>query len=1095
MSAEKLAMIDRAAQAERAAKAQAHVDINSTLTPCPASQAEIFVVPVRYALAEEKAGHPCCVPGVTTQSRPMAARRLRAGFVYLWQDKGPLKRYAVSPNGLLQEQALDADATPVLDGTLTGLALEKIHDAWMLYSEFPLNAEHCQSLSDSNAKRRAHMRHVALRTVANELQAEHCPPLEKAVEVMAELIPGTFAQSMKADQITGAKDTEALGATLMKDPTPVNIKAYTDAMHRAREREKTLAQHPEAGDQPPGEWSAEPWDGQGTQDWLDSAKAEAKELFPVFACLDDDLGVLRDINHEQEWVEASHEKWLGDNNLRLSIGGFVRSLISEDGAELAGSISYRYKERDITLTPEQGQVMLDTQHRLDEELKAETRARQYGGQPTQTEAAARDARIAAIVAPVRAFIPADLYNEVEFVVREYRAEKHANLNNHAFSAKVGEYIDLKAMNTWFAQTAAAHYQQIEQLHTALFADRGMYLNRSLSGTWFVDYHDLETRHWLTELATGCLTAQCLRAQGAEQYADYVRAADGGALKQLFNAWTPSIDAAVNNTSRLGELMAALASDNISATHQVLAPLSALVLDDIAAMARDVSSQWSMLVNRLAAALLLLKADGAFSRSWMGVLIAARLGSDTRLQFVTEAGRQVWKLLGQQAEALGDWAKATGKAIGAGRVGRIVNSPVVANSGGVVPLAALLLNVLNAHNYLREAGVLEGMDSRRVNDTVSATLYAAAALVAVVDNQVRKGVGVKEMSLKLPDGRVGSVPTLTLFGGVIGLLSAGAAFAEFKSLRIQLENAQNRVDPWLGMRQIIVGGQVAAFGAQALLGFGYTARALAGSITAEAAILRYTLYMGPLNWLILALGVLHLITTVLKQTPLQNFLSFCCWSKERAMDLEPIAPKAQQDELDRLYFILYAPRVSMQSSSQPTAGNGPSGLAFVSSINALTIDLPGAEPGSVYLELSMVGDPEDTQGYRHLIKNSPTNNFKPPRPWRDMTPHWLSSSVCQWIPFKEGQGLRLSGPFNTLPNVLRTKPSTVSLRLRYRTPLTAILGARTFIGGERGLAFTLNDSTGVIALWADPTPQLDRMPNYPLGEDHPGAIYLQPKDKR
>ncbi|MFL1528988.1 toxin VasX [Pseudomonas sp. O230] len=839
MSAEKLAMIDRAAQAERAAKAQPHVDINSPMVVCPASQSELFVVPVRYALAEEKAENPCCMPGVTTQSRPMAARRLRAGFVYLWQDKGPLKRYAVSPNGLFEEQALDADSTLLLDASLTGLALEKIHDAWMLYSEFPLNAEHCQSLSDSSAKRRAHMRHVALRTVANELQAEHCPPLEKAVEVMAELIPGIFAQSMKADSQSGAEDTAALGKAVMKDPTPANIKAYSDAMHRLREREKTIAQYPGARDQPPGEWSAEPWDGQGTQDWLDSVKANAKGQFSVFACLDDDLGVLRDINHEQEWVEASHEKWLGDNNLRLSIGGFVRSLISEDGAELAGSISYRYKDRDINLTPEQGQVMLDTQRRLDEELKAEAKARQYGGQPTQAEAAARDARIAAIVAPVRAFIPADLYNEVEFVVREYRAEKHANLNNHAFSAKVGEYIDLKAMNTWFSQTAAAHYQGIEERHTALFADRGVYLKRSVSGTWFVDYSDLDTRHWLTELATGCLTAQCLRAQGAEQYADYVRAVDGGALKQLFNAWTPSIDAAVNNASRLGELMAALASDNINATHQALAPLSTLVLDDIAAMARDVGSQWSMLVNRLAASLLLLKGNGAFSGSWMGVFIAVRLGSNTPVGLVIENGRQVWALLGQQAEALGDWTKATGKAIGAGRVARIVNSPVVANSGGVVPLAALMLNVLNAHNYLSKAGVLEGMDSRRVNDTVSATLYAAAALVAVVDNQVRKGVGKDRFFI-----RSSAAPALTLFGGVIGGLSFVAAGAEFKSLQVQLEKAQNRVDPWLQMRQIVVGGQVAAFGTQALLGFGYTARALAGSITTEAAILRYTLYMGP-----------------------------------------------------------------------------------------------------------------------------------------------------------------------------------------------------------------------------------------------------------
>ncbi|POA69092.1 hypothetical protein [Pseudomonas sp. DP16D-R1] len=73
--------------------------------------------------------------------------------------------------------------------------------------------------------------------------------------------------------------------------------------------------------------------------------------------------------------------------------------------------------------------------------------------------------------------------------------------------------------------------------------------------------------------------------------------------------------------------------------------------------------------------------------------------------------------------------------------------------------------------------------------------------------------------------------------------------------------------------------------------------------------------------------------------------------------------------------------------------------------------------------------------------------------------------------------------------------TRGLRVRYRTPLIAMLGAQHFIGGGRGLAFTLNDSTGVTALWADPTPELDRVPNYPLGEDHPGAMYLQPKGKR
>ncbi|UFQ02866.1 hypothetical protein KJY40_03590 [Pseudomonas fitomaticsae] len=254
-------------------------------------------------------------------------------------------------------------------------------------------------------------------------------------------------------------------------------------------------------------------------------------------------------------------------------------------------------------------------------------------------------------------------------------------------------------------------------------------------------------------------------------------------------------------------------------------------------------------------------------------------------------------------------------------------------------------------------------------------------------------------------------------------------------------------------------------------------------------------MGPLNWIIAGLGLLYLTAWIFEKTPLQHFLSSCCWSRGRANDLEPIAPKAQQNELDRLYLILYTPRVTMESSSEHALDNIGSGHKFVSAINALTIDLPGAEPGNVYLELSMVGDPVDSQGYRHLIKNSQINNFSAPRPWRDMTPHWLVSSRCEWIPFKEGRGLRLSGPFKELPNVLGKPPSTVSLRLRYRTPLTGILGARSFIGGERGLAFTLNNTTGVIALRNDPTPELDRVPNYPLGEDHPGAIYLQPKDKR
>ncbi|MEG0969043.1 MAG: hypothetical protein RSG92_27135, partial [Pseudomonas sp.] len=760
MSAEKLAMLDRLAQADRAADAMPHEDIHTAITPCLASKPDLFVVPVRYALAEEPAAHPSCTPGVTTHSHPMAARRLRCGFFYLWQHQGPLKRYAVGQNGLLCEQALDEDDTRLIEGTLAGLALAKVHDAWMLYCEYPLPLEQCEALSTSNALRSTHMRRIALRTVANELQAPHCPPLSCADQVIAELIPTTYARALKADYKNGDDDTAALGAAVMKEPTTATIDAYTKAMHRARERENFIHQHPEASDEPPGQWSAEAWQGQSTRDWLESAQAQAKGWYPVFACLDDDLGILRDINHEQEWVEARHEQWVGDNNLRLSVGGFVRSLVSEDGAELAGMLNYSYKGRGFSLTPEQGKIMLDArdrQHQLDAELKAETQARRYGGHPTQAQANARDARIAAILAPVRAFIPADLYYDAQELVRQYREKKQANLDNDFLSDKVAEYIDLEAMNTWLDTTAPAHFQHVEQRHTALFRDRGVFLKRSNNGTWFVDYHDRDHRQWLTQLATACLTAQCIRTHGAEQYADYVRAADGGALTHLFRAWTPSLDAALNTSTRLGELLTALAADNLDATRQVLAPLGKLILDDLANMAQHAPHSWSVLVNRLAAALLLLKDGNIFSSAWLGVFIVERLGSGTRLQSVTEGGRRLWRLLGENAEGLTRWARDTGKAIGGGHVKRIAGSPFVTNSGGVVPLLVLLLNSLNASNYLSQAGALEGMDDQRVHDTASTALYTAAALTAVIDNQVRKGLGKDRFHFFNT-----AAPTLTLF---------------------------------------------------------------------------------------------------------------------------------------------------------------------------------------------------------------------------------------------------------------------------------------------------------------------------------------------
>ena len=1105
----RLAAVVSLAEARRAASACRHEDINSTVRQCQASPSQIFVVPVRYALSEEPASHPAFQPGVHSKSHPMAARLLRTGFIYLWQGSGPLQRFAVAKNNLLRSQELDEDDTVVHAGTQSGIALHKHQEAWMLYSEIPLNSASCAQLIEPE-HRAKHMRRLDLRQVANTLQAPHCAPLKASKNVMAELIPSTYdlalAIEYQRNQPALRKSADELGQQMSIDPTPINIKAYTDAMHWLNERDKIAAHHPQVPDDvtPPGEWSAEMWSAPATQNLVEMAHSQSRGVFSVLACLDDDLGVLRDINHEQELIESRHEKWQADNNLRLSIGGFVRSLITQDPDEVIGMLIYRYREQDIELTREQAQMLLDTRTRL-EQLARERytanirRGTTHSNQEADTRLAEIHLREQAAVAPIRGFIPLKFHDEVLDVVRDYQESKVNNLRNTQTSDKVEQYIDLPAMNLWLDETAPKHFDHLKERHDVLYSDRGVYLLRHYSGTWSVDYQNSDHRQWLDELALACLSAQCLRQVGAEQYAEYVRSADEGALRQLFYGWSPTLEGAVNSTSRAVELVAALGIENQTYTEQalikLLGPQGENILSDLKARAKDVTGLWNSLIKRLGASLLLLGSGlgASFKGPWLTVMITARVASQVGLRLINQSGRQTLQLFGNSVETLTQWATTTGKAIGTGRVANRVNAPAVQQSGGVIALAALLLNSWNANNYLSQAGVLEGMDEQRRYDTASATLYAGAALVAVIDAQVRKGFWSKR-SIGIHQVKFGSsnASTLTFFGGVIGFLAAYAALKEYASLQWQLESARGYIDPWMKFRQRVVGMQAVVSSTQALLGLAYTLRSVAPLFGVAVANVGYLMWLGPVNMMLATLGGLYLIAWFMGRKPMQNFLNYCCWSKARAYDLSPIAAEKQEDELGRLYTILYSPRVSFDGSMRAHPTHDRQGFAYAGEVHSLTIDLPGAEPSNVYLELAIIGDPIDTLAWRAKIKsNTSSQRVTPPRSVLDVGEHWMRSSNCQWIPYQEGQGLRLTGLFSAVSNFMGSKPTKVSLRLRYRSPVIGFFGAESYIGGDQGLAFTFTPSEGLIALRYDPTPELDKAQCYLLSADH-NAQFLQPK---
>ncbi|UXJ55680.1 toxin VasX [Pseudomonas citronellolis] len=1060
-----------------------HDDARNPIASCPARQNELYVVPARYALAEHPARHASLQPAVRASSHPMALRRLRGGFLYLWHGQGPLQRYAVAADGLLQSQPLTADESVLLHGSQAGFALDKRHDAWLLYSEIPLGADACAQLAEAGIRQRR-MRHVALGEVALRLQAPHCPPLDASETLLAELMPEVrervlakeHAQNREADK----RRTRELAERMKTAPTQENVRAYIHAMEWYNARSQAAMRHPRAEQEDaPGAWSAQVWEVPATSAWLDSARSEAGELHAVLAALDDDLGVLRDLNHEQEQLEARHEAWMADNNLRQNVGGFIRSLVREDGGELASLLNYRYREHDIQLTPEQGEQLLAAQAPLkallDEETQVNVHERQRIGH------AAADERIADIarrrehrLAPLRAFIPAELQQQVQDIVRDYRQDKASQLAGGRASAKVAEYIDLERMDRWLDEQAPAHFRQVEARHASLYADRQAFLPRHDLGSWFVEHDNPQHQCWLDELADACLSAQCHRRQGVEQFSDFLRAEDGGVFRLLFLGWSPSLEAAVNNTARLGELQAALAQDNLSATHEALTHLlGAAPVQALQRLASDVDGYWSLTVARLGAVLLALQQKGVLPGQWLGTLLVTRLSAGAPLVRTLNNGVATWRLLGQQAQQLGQWVNNTAQAIGQGRAAGILQSPAVQNSGGLLPLAALLVNALNAESYLAQAHALERMDTRRRAESISATLYAGAALVAVVQNWVIVGRGVQEFTLT--KGQLSFVaPTLTLFGGIVGAVSQVAAIHELMALREQIETTQGSIDPWLELRRLAVTGQVAAFGSQATLGLGLTLIRLAKRIDTPTAIRRFRLGMGPINLLLLALGGVYLYAWWRQSTPLQQYLANCCWSKARAGNTDPIPAEQQQREFDQLLILLYQPRVSVDSKSQRVPGSLGDTVSL-EAIQRLTIDLPGAEPSSVELELGLIGSPIPDH-FRMLRSNDQPN--------LDIGDLWLERSQCTWIPADQGQGLRLSGAF-------RQAQVRLSLRLRYRNPLVDLAGITT-IGGRQGVAYVLTAENAPVTLRpGEPTPELDRAQTYRLtGESH-----LHPKETR
>lgn len=1055
-------------------------DAKSAVGNCPARQAEIFIVPARYALGEEAITHSSLSPPIGTKSQPTALRKLRQGYLYLWHGDGPLRRFAVAQDGLLIEQALDQGVVKLQQGELAGLALDKTHDAWLMHSEAPLSQTAMDTLADSRI-RRHRMQRIGLTEVARRLESDHCPALTDADKVIAELTPQARQKAMAYDYGQNGEEyqkaTDELGQRMSKEPNPeyrhALQSAYISACNWTGERAQAAHQYPEYRDRPPGDWSAEAWSVTAAEAWLSKARTQAAELHTVFAALDDDPGMLRDLNYAQAKASEREEAWDQQNAFKGLIAGFINSLIKEDGAELAGQINYRYRERDILLSPEEGEILLQVQRELkpllDEETEVNVRQRHRIGHP------AADARIADIkrreeqvLAPTRAFIPVDLHGQLQDVVMHYRAEKARNMTDSKSGAQVAQRVRLDLMQSWIDNVAEPHREWLTSRRDNLLSDSKSLFARQTKSLWYADYLNLDHCNWLAELSLNSLSELCSTPEGVWTAADLLRAPNPSEpFSLLASGFSPELASFVDSADRANDLLGAFEAENQQSVGALVGKLvGAGKLAWLSGLGGE-DKTWGLAVSRLSAAFLDLSREHLapvsagvkpnnpiqhFPWSLKASMLIMRLSGN----FAIKTGQAGLRMTGPAGQALWDWGQQGGQFLQRGLTPLANGLKGLNTYGGALPLAALALHLFNLADLLRR-------DAHRQNDGVrtleqtAESFKVGAALAAVIGN-AWSATGQTEAHLKLPANILFKAPIITLFGGLTGALAAVASAMELIKLgaEMQRDGAYWRSEHWVRLAHD--GGMLGMTGTQASLGGYATWMALTNRWTTQKAISWFVLRMVPVSWLILLVEAAYFIWNHwFKDTELQNYLDECCWGNEPRW---ASSPEGQNRELQALLGLLLRPRLGAEGTQViRNEGLGAQGVFQIENrTSQLHLLLPSADLHSqINLTLAAV----DQTGRAE-----------------DFTQYWLDKAKTDWIPADQGMGLRVSLQVPPLP-----AGSHWQLRVLYYAPAGMLAGAlepgNLVVGGNLGLRFLIEGEQITEHAYNEGALPSDRIPAKPL----------------
>lgn len=1029
--------------------------VDSPIASCPIKEHEVFIVPARYALAEEAVEEPCLQPGHAAQSHPIALRRLRPGYLYIWQHEGPLKRYAISRRSQLQEQPLNAPDGVVDSASSVGIMLPKNKPVHMMYSEVPLPADKCEVLQNSAAERRRRMREIDLPRVAAAMEASHCPLLDKAEYLIAELNPAVRdrikAHDYQANPQAYKESQQAMAQHMHEYPSPERVEAHIATTLWLDDHQRAAGKYPEKSTRRPGYWSSEPWHVQSTESWLGQARQQAGSMHAVMVAVEDILGMLRDLNHEQLRTSELEEEWDAVNGHKGLLAGFIRSLISEDGAELAGIINYRYREQDIQLTPGQGELLLQAQRDLEPTLAEETDIN-HNLRRTEGHAAA-DARMAEVRArqdviyqPVREFIPPNLHGHIQGVILNYRASKARNMTDSRLGVQVAERVRLGDMEHWISEVAEPHQAWLADRRDALYSDTRNLLARHEDGTWFADYTDRNHCDWLSEVALNTLSELCTQGPGVTIATDLLRSpTPAKPLSLLASAFTPELSDFVDLSDRLTEVEGVLTADNKELAGVLIQRLAGTdKFSWLQGLGGSDGHDWGRAVSRLAAAFAELSGEhlnGApapvtiqhFPQPLLAMMVVLKVSGDLTLKS-THAG---YRLSGSIGAAVWDWSNQAGQRLRLGLVKKLEPVNALNAYGGALSLVALLLHGINLV-ALRERDRYREPDTVRLAEHWNVVLNTAAALGAVIQSAAYAR-GATEMSFYKA-----RLPLITLLGVVTGFIATTAAISDLVKLAAEQSKPDSNWSKEEWARLLRGTGQSALAATYAGVGGYATYMYLLGRWDAARATSWFIKGTNLAGWGVLLLEGLYLVWRYSTHTSdIQRFLEQCCWGNKR---LWKDTEEDQIREFQALINLLFTPGITVETRtviprnpilSILAVGVGGISRLLPKEVNTLTLMLPGADPESIQLGIKLVA--VSSAGIL-----------------RDITAGWDATVASKWLPLEKGMGLKLTGDVTKLHD-----DEHLEVRVLYYSPLAMMGGAMSegglVVGGRMGMRYVIKDN--------------------------------------